>query len=380
MKCWSLTSAAAACLMFLAATSCQSSNQDSSSARGNHNMIQKSQFGTTRDGTPVELYTLTNRNGMVARVMNYGAILTELHVPDRSGKTADVVLGFSDFNDYLQHNPFFGATAGRYANRIANGQFELDGKTYHLFVNNGPNTLHGGKVGFDKRVWKARQTPDLKGVVFSYLSPDGEENFPGNLNVTCTYTLDDDNSLKIEFTATTDKPTIVNLANHSYFNLGGESSGTVLDEILTINADRYTVVNDQLIPTGELRPVSGTPFDFTTPHVIGERIDQVPPGYDHNYVINSGGGKLALAARVKDPGSGRVMEVFTTQPGVQFYTGNFLDGKVVGIGGKPYPKHAGLCLETQHFPDSPHHPEFPSTVLRPGEKYDQATVFKFSVE
>jgi len=343
-------------------------------------MIQKTEFGKTSDGTAVDLYTLTNRNGMIAKVMTYGAILTELDVPDRNGKNADVVLGFADLKDYLERNPFFGATAGRYANRIAGGQFTLDGKTYHLFINNGPNTLHGGKQGFDKKIWKAEphQTADAASVTFSYLSPDGEENFPGKLAVTCTYTLANDNSLKIEFTATTDKPTVVNLANHSYFNLGGESSGQILDHVLYLNADKYTVVNDQLIPTGELRAVKGTPMDFTTPTPVGSRIAQVGSGYDHNYVINSGGGTLALAARVKDPASGRVMEVWTTQPGVQFYTSNFLDGSLTGVGGKNYVKHSGFCLETQHFPDSPNHPDFPSTELRPGQKYDQVTVFRFS--
>ncbi|HXE55026.1 MAG TPA: aldose epimerase family protein [Tepidisphaeraceae bacterium] len=345
-------------------------------------MIQKTEFGQTHDGKPVEMYTLTNRNGMVAKLITYGAILAELHVPDRTGKTADVVLGFNDLNDYLDHNPFFGAVAGRYANRIAKGKFELNGKTYHLFVNNGPNTLHGGKVGFDKKVWKPepKETPNGPSVSFSYLSPDGEENFPGNLNVTVTYTLGNDNWLKIEYVATTDKPTVVNLTNHSYFNLAGESSGTVLDQVMMINADRYTVADDTLIPTGEIRSVKGTPYDFTTPHAIGERIDQASPGYDNNFVLNSGGGKLALAARAKDPKSGRVMEVFTTQPGVQFYTGIHLNGSVVGVGQKPYVKYAGFCLETQHFPDSPNHPEFPTTVLNPGQKFDQVTVFKFSTE
>lgn len=344
--------------------------------------IQKSDFGKTPDGTPVELYTLKNGNGLIAKVMTYGAILTELHVPDRGGKTADVVLGFSNLKDYVEHNPFFGATAGRYANRIARAEFELDGKTYHLFANNGPNSLHGGKKGFDKVVWKARpqESPNGAGVTFSYLSRDGEEGYPGNLNVTCTYSLTDDNALKLEFTATTDKPTVVNLANHSYFNLGGEGSGTILDEVLTINADRYTVVDEQLIPTGEIAGVKGTPLDFTRPTSIGARIDQVKGGYDHNYVLNGRAGQLSFAARVKDPKSGRVMEVFTTQPGVQLYTANFLDGKTIGVSGKPYGRHAAFCLETQHFPDSPHHANFPTTVLRPGEKFDEATVFKFSIE
>ena len=344
--------------------------------------VEKSIFGKTPDGTPVELYTLRNRNGIVAKVMTYGAILTELHVPDRSGKTADIVLGFGNLQDYVEHNPFFGATAGRYANRIARAEFELDGKKYHLFANNGPNSLHGGKKGFDKVVWKAqpKELPNGASVTFGYLSRDGEEGYPGNLSVNCTYSLTDDNALKLEFTATTDKPTVVNLANHSYFNLGGEGSGTILDEALTINADRYTVVDGQLIPTGEIAGVKSTPLDFTQPTPIGARINQVKGGYDHNYVLNGPAGKLSLAARVKDPKSGRVMEVLTSQPGVQLYTANFLDGKTVGVGGKAYGRHAALCLETQHFPDSPHQPDFPTTVLRPGERLDETTVFRFSVE
>jgi aldose 1-epimerase len=344
--------------------------------------IQKSDFGKTHDGIPVELYTLTNKNGLVAKVINYGAILTELQVPDKNGKMADVVLGFADLPDYLDHSPFFGATAGRYANRIADAQFTLNGKTYHLFANNGPTSLHGGKKGFDKQIWKAepKETSDGPSVKFTYLSPDGEENYPGNLNTTCTYTLTNDNALKIEFTATTDKPTVLNLTNHTYWNLGGESSGSILDEVLTINADRYTPVDQNLIPTGELKPVAGTPMDFRKPMPIGSRIDQVPGGYDHNYVLNSPGPKPGFAARLEDPKTGRVMEVLTTQPGVQLYTANHLDGKVAGIGGKPYEGNGAVCLETQHFPDSPNHPDFPTTVLNPGEKFDQVTIYKFSAE
>jgi len=344
--------------------------------------IQKSEFGKTPDGTAIELYTLRNKNGLVAKAMTYGAILTELHVPDKTGKMAGIVLGFGNLQDYVERNPFFGATAGRYANRIANAEFTLDGKAYHLFANNGPNSLHGGKKGFDKVVWKAqpKQSSDGPSVTFSYLSRDGEEGYPGNLNVTCIYTLTDGDALKLEFTAMTDKPTVVNLANHSYFNLGGEGSGTILDEILTINADRYTVVDEQLIPTGEIASVKGTPLDFSSPAPIGARIQRLTGGYDHNYVLNGPAGRLSFAARVKDSKSGRVMEVLTTQPGVQLYTANFLDGKTIGVGGKPYGKHAALCLETQHFPDSPHHPTFPTTTLRPGEKFDQTTIFRFSVE
>jgi aldose 1-epimerase len=345
-------------------------------------MIGKNEFGKLADGTSVEQYTLTNKNGMVAKVINYGAILTELDVADRAGKKSDVVLGFKDLKDYVERSPFFGATAGRFANRIAKGKFSLDETEYSLFVNNGPNSLHGGKKGFDKQIWKAEpgETSDGQSVKFTYVSRDGEEGYPGTLTTICTYTLSNDNSLKIQITATTDKPTVVNLTNHSYFNLAGEGSGTILDHELTINADRYVPVDDTQIPTGELKAVKGTPMDFTTAHVIGERIGQVQPGYDHNYCLNSPGETPALAAHVKDPKSGRVLEVWTTQPGVQLYTGNNLDGKLTGPSGGSYVKHAGFCLETQHYPDSPNRPNFPSSVLRPGKKFDQTTIWKFSAE
>lgn len=344
--------------------------------------IQKTDFGKTQDGQPVELYTLTNRNGMSAKVITYGAILVELQAPDRNGKTADVVLGFTNLNDYLTRSPFFGAVAGRYANRIAKGQFTLDGQTYHLPINNGPNSLHGGNRGFDKRVWKAepKQGPDGQSVTFTYVSKDGEEGYPGTLTATCTYTLGNDNTLKLEYTATTDKPTVVNLTNHSYFNLAGEGSGTILDHVLMINADNYTPTDDTLIPTGQIVPVAGTPYDFRKPAPIGARIDQVGAGYDMNFVLNGPAGQLSSCARLKDPKSGRVMEVLTTQPGVQLYSGIHLDGKLTGPSGRPYVKSGAVCLETQHFPDSPNHPNFPSTVLRPGQKYDEVTVFKFSAQ
>ena len=348
--------------------------------------VTKRDFGKTSDGQPVELYTLTNDHGMVAKIMTYGAIVTELHVPDRNGKNADVVLGFDNLDQYLKGHPFFGAIAGRYANRIAKGQFVLDGKTFHLPINNGPNTLHGGTKGFDKYVWNAepRQSADGVGVAFSLTSPDGDQGFPGTLNATVTYTLTNANELKIDYVATTDKDTVINLTNHSYFNLAGENSGTIDNQIMTIHADRYTPVDETQIPTGQIEPVKGTVFDFTTPHRIGDRIEQVPGGspvgYDHNYVANSRNGSLAPIARVKDPASGRVMEVLTTQPGVQFYTGNFLDGSITGIGGTKYEKHDAFCLETQHYPDSPNHPDFPSTELKPGETYRQTTVFRFSTE
>lgn len=348
--------------------------------------IKQRDFGKTKEGEPVELYTLTNDHGMVAKIMTYGAILTELHVPDKNGKSADVVLGFDNLDQYLKGHPFFGAIAGRYANRIAKGQFELDGQTYHLPINNGPNTLHGGTKGFDKYVWKAepKEGNGSVSLALSMTSPDGDQGFPGNLNVTVTYTLSNDNSLKIDYVATTDKDTVINLTNHSYFNLAGENSGTIEDQILMLNADRYTPVDATMIPTGQIAPVKGTVFDFTKPMAIGARINEVPGGppvgYDHNFVINSSGGSLALCARVKDPKSGRVMEVRTTQPGVQFYTGNFLDGSLTGIGGTKYEKHDALCLETQHFPDSPNHPKFPTTELKPGQTYHQVTVFTFSAE
>jgi aldose 1-epimerase len=352
--------------------------------RGASMSIQKSEFGKTHDGQAVDLYTLTNSNGMIAKVMTYGAILTELDVPDRNGQKADVVLGFKDLGDYLDRNPFFGAVAGRYANRIARGEFTLDGKTYHLPINNGPNTLHGGKKGFDKKVWKAepKETPAGPSVALTCVSPDGEEGFPGTLTAACIYTLGNDNSLTYEFVATTDKPTVVNLANHSYFNLAGEGSGTILDHIMQINAESYTEVDDGLIPTGKISDVKGTPLDFTQPMAIGARIGQLTQvgGYDHNYILNAPGPRPGLCARVKDPKSGRVMEVFTTQPAVQFYSAIHLGGNLVGPSGKAYVKYGAFCLETQHYPDSPHHPEFPTTVLRPGEKYDQTTILKFSAE
>ena len=347
-------------------------------AAQNKNMtkIQVDNFGTMPDGTVIKRYTLTNKNGLAAKVMDYGAILTELWVPDKSGKIENVVAGFDNLKQYLDGHPFFGATTGRYANRIAKGKFTLDGKEYTLATNNGPNHLHGGRKGFDKQVWKSEAKDGS--VKFTYLSKDGEEGYPGNLNVTVTYTLTDDNELRIDYTGTTDKPTVVNLTNHSYFNLAG--SGDVLGHELKIEADRYTPVDQNLIPTGEIAPVKGTPLDFTTAETIGKRIDQLKPtpgGYDHNYVLNSGGKSLALAARVREPNRGRVMETLTTEPGMQLYTANFVDGKLTGVGGVRYVKHGAFCLETQHFPDSPNKPNFPSTVLRPGETYETTTIYRF---
>ncbi len=349
--------------------------------------IQRSDFGKTPDGTTVDLYTLTNRNGMVAKIMTFGGIVTELHTPDRSGKMGDVVLGFDNLDQYLPQDathkghPYFGALIGRYANRIAKGTFTVDGQTYHVPVNNGPNSLHGGLVGFDKVVWKAEpvRSHDGPSLRLTHLSPDGDQGYPGNLTATVTYTLTDNNELKIDYVATTDKATPVNLTNHSYFNLAGQ--GDVLAYELMLNADRYTPVDDTLIPTGQIASVKGTPLDFTTAMPIGARIDQIPAsigGYDHNFVINGAAGHMRLAARVHDPASGRTVEVFTTQPGVQLYTGNFLDGTLTGKNGFTYQKHDALCLETQHFPDSPNQPNFPNTILRPGQRLHEVTVYRFS--
>jgi aldose 1-epimerase len=353
-------------------------------AQGGGAGVTKTDFGKA-DGKPVELYTLTNAKGMKATVMTYGATMTGLWVPDRDGKLADVVLGFDDLQGYLKDHPFFGSTVGRVANRIAKGKFTLDGKEYKLFVNNGPNTLHGGKKGFDKQIWTATPVPvkDGAAIKFTYTSPDGEEGYPGKLTASVTYTLTKDNELKLDYEATTDKATPLNLTNHSYFNLAGQGTGTILGHELTLEADKYTPPDDTLIPTGEIKTVKGSPLDFTTPHTIGERIGQLkgdPRGYDHNFVLNAGGKKLASAARVREPKSGRVMEVLTTEPGVQLYTSNFLDGKLKGKGGVAYPQYAALCMETQHFPDSVNHANFPSTILRPGETFRSTTMYRFSAK
>ena len=341
--------------------------------------IKKQVFGKTEDGKNVDLYTLTNTNGLKAKIMTYGGIVTSLQVPDRNGNLADIVLGCDSLDEYIKNNPYFGALVGRYANRIAKGKFTLDGFEYTLATNNGSNHLHGGIKGFDKVVWKAEkmQTDEGPALKLTYRSRDGEEGYPGNLSCIVSYTLTNNNKLKISYEAKTDKATIINLTHHSYFNLSGHNSGDILGHELMLNADHFTPVDKDLIPTGEIKPVKGTPMDFTKPMVIGSRIKQVQGGYDHNYVLNSSDGSLALAASVYEPKSGRVMEIFTTGPGIQFYTGNFLDGSVKGKGAV-YNKHAGFCLETQHFPDSPNKPDFPSVVLKPGEKYTQLTVHKFS--
>ncbi len=353
--------------------------------------VAKQTFGVA-DGQTAELFTLTNRNGLVAKLTNYGAILTELQVPDRSGKLADVVLGFDSFAEGYDKNPaYFGATVGRVANRIAKAQFTLDGKPYQLAVNNGPNTLHGGKSGFDKRIWHARPITTAAGpaIIFTYLSRDGEEGYPGNLTTTVIYTLTHNNELIVEMSAESDAPTIVNLAHHTYWNLAGHDSGTILDHVLTIHADRYTPVDSTLIPTGELAPVAKTPFDFTEAKPIGRDIPPAsadakdPGGYDHNFVLRGKLGELHPAAKVTDPKSGRTMELLTTEPGMQLYTGNFLDGSIHGKGGVTYNKNAAFCLETQHYPDSIHHegdPNWPTIILRPGQTYRHVMVHKFTAE
>jgi aldose 1-epimerase len=348
--------------------------------------VEQKSFGT-RDGRPVNLYTLTNSHGVEIHAMNYGGIILSIRVPDRKGQFADIVLGHDTMEGYIPNPPYLGAIVGRYANRIANGSFTLDGKTYTLPKNDGPNTLHGGITRtFDKVVWDAEPLKGKTGVAFTYLSKDGEEGFPGNMKVTVTYTLNDANELTIDYQATTDKASPINVSQHSYFNLKGEGNGDILDHEIMINADRFTPVDKNLIPTGELKPVKGTPFDFTTSTRIGSRIEDkdeqltLGHGYDHNFVINRKGPGLTLAARVYEPTTGRTLEVSTTQPGVQFYTGNFLDGTVTGKEGHVYKRRMGLCLETQHFPDSPNHPDFPTTILRPGEKFHQTTVFKFSTK
>lgn len=345
--------------------------------------IEEKSWGTV-EGRPVKLFTLRNGKGTIVKVTNYGLIITEIHAADRHGKPGNIVLGFDNLEQYQKGHPFFGAIAGRVANRIAKGKFTLDGQEYTLAVNNGPNHLHGGLKGFDKQVWDATPLaaqPAEQGIEFHYLSKDGEEGYPGNLDVTVTYTLTDENELRVDYRAKTDKATPVNLTNHSYFNLAG--AGDTLGTEIQINADRYTPTDQTLIPTGELAPVKGTPLDFTTPTTMGARLGQLkdfPGGYDHNFVLNGGGKSLAFAARAYEPRSGRVLEVFTTEPGVQLYNGIGLDGKLTGVGGVSYVKYGGFCLETQHFPDAINHPSFPSVVLRPGSSFKSTTVFKFAAK
>jgi aldose 1-epimerase len=367
-------------------TQCGSGQETSPAAGEKMKMsISRTFFGKTGDGESVDLYTLTNADKMVVKITNYGCIVTSIMVADKNGKWDDVVLGFDSLEKYLAGHPYFGAVVGRYGNRIAKARFMLAGVTYKLAANNGENHLHGGIKGFDKVVWKAEEIKGEKevGVRLTYLGKDGEEGYPGNLSAVVTYTLTNDNELKIHYRAETDKPTPVNLTHHSYFNLGGAGSGDILGHELTLYADRYTPVDEGLIPTGELKPVKDTPMDFTTPTAIGKRIHEVKGGYDHNYVLNNWNEvqpSLRLAAKVEEPISGRVMEVWTTEPGMQFYSGNFLDGSITGKQGKVYDRHFGFCLETQHFPDSPNKPNFPSTILEPGGKYTHTTVYRFKTQ
>jgi len=348
------------------------------------NRLQEKEFGKMPDGTVVKLFTLRNAKGMTAKVMAYGAVLTELQVPDLRGTTTNVVLGADNLEQYLKGFPASAAVIGRFANRIAKAKFTLDGVEYKLAANNGENHLHGGRKGFAQVVWQAKPLPagpHGAGVQFSYVSKDGEEGYPGNLDVRVTYTLTDDNELRLDYEATTDKPTAVNLTNHAYFNLAG--FGTVLEHELWLAAERYTLADDQLIPTGEIAPVKGTPLDFTRATPIGARIEQLKPklnGYDHNFVLSSGGKSLSLAARVIEPKSGRVLEMRTTEPGMQLYTGNHLNGMQAGVGGVVYPRHGGFCLETQHYPDSVNRPSFPSAILRPGQTFKSTTSFAFSAK
>jgi len=366
-------------------TSGKSKNQ----SQGNKSMpIEKQLFGTTPQGEDVFIYTLTNQNDLQVRIITYGAIVVSLEVPDRDGNIDDIVLGYDDLNGYINNNPYFGAIVGRYGNRINKGIFKLSGKQYLLAKNNGENHLHGGIKGFDKVVWKGEsiEQKDAAGVALSYLSPDGEEGYPGNLTCQVTYFLTNNNELIVDYKATTDKITILNLTHHSYFNLTGQGKGDILNHQLQIKANYFTPVDQGLITTGDLQPVKDTPFDFRESTAIGERIDLKHPqlqyggGYDHNWVLTNQNGSLALAAKVIEPSSGRVMEIHTTEPGIQFYSGNFLDGTIKGKNKVVYYHRTGFCLETQHYPDSPNKPDFPSVVLKPGQTYTQKTVHRFNTQ
>ncbi len=350
--------------------------------------IEKQSFGKTNDSIAVDLYTLTNAHGVKVKITNYGGIITSILALDKSGKLGDVVLGYDNLEGYLKMNPYFGCIVGRYGNRIARGKFNLNGKTYSLAINNEPNHLHGGIKGFDKVVWTAKEIKDKDtvGLELTYLSKDGEEGYPGNLSVKVIYKLTNENELRINYEATTDQPTVCNLTNHTYFNLKDAGVSSILDHELMLDADYLTPVDATLIPTGELQPVAGTPFDFKTPTAIGARINAEDEqikfglGYDHNFVLNGEAGKLRLAGKLFEATTGRVVEVWTTEPGIQFYSGNFLDGSITGKNGTVYRYRHGLCLETQHYPDSPNQPNFPSTVLNPGEKYQTTTIYKFLVK
>jgi aldose 1-epimerase len=375
---WMLVLGASACVVCLAGCATSHSEAD----------ITKQPFGTAPDGKAVELYTLRNAKGAEAKIMTYGGIVQSLTMPDRNGKYDDIVLGYDNLDGYVKNNPYFGALIGRYGNRIGGAKFTLEGKTYTLAANNGPNSLHGGVKGFDKVVWTANPASTSKGpaLELTYVSKDGEEGFPGTLSVKAVYTLTDDNELRIDFTATTDKTTVANLTHHSYFNLRGQGNGDILGHEVYMNSDKTTPVDKELITTGEYAPVDGTPFDFRKPTAIGARIDnpdtqlQYGPGYDHNWVINKPMGKYGLQARVTEPTTGRIMEVLSDEPGLQFYAGNFLDGSITGKGGKVYQRRTGFCMEPQHYPDSPNKPQFPSVTLRPGETFKNTIVYKFSAK
>ena len=350
--------------------------------------ITKASFGKTTDGNTADLYTLINDAGAIAKITNYGGIITSLSMPDKNGLYEDVVLGYDSLSDYLKDSPYFGALIGRYGNRIAKGKFSLDNKSYTLPVNNGPNSLHGGTKGFDKVLWNAStiETDDAVGLKLLYESPDGDQGYPGNLKVEVNYLLGNDNTLKITYKASTDQKTIVNLTQHSYFNLSGNTRNNILDHLLTINADQYIPINENLIPLGKLEDVSGTPFDFRDATAIGKRINEENKqlknggGYDHCWVLNSSNSESRLVAKLEHPTSGRIMEVYTTEPGLQFYSGNFLDGTLNGKYNTVYEKYTGLALETQHYPDSPNQPDYPSVVLNPGEVYSTSTTYKFSAK
>jgi len=352
--------------------------------------IKKSDFGKTSDGKIVEKYSVSNASGLEMNVINYGGIITSLKIPDKNGKYEDVVLGLDNIKDYEDGSPYFGAIIGRYGNRIANAKFSLDGKDYKLDANNGPNSLHGGKKGFDKVIWNVEPNSgeNEASLKLSYMSPDGEGGFPGNLQITVTYTLNSNNELYVNYEATTDEKTVINLTQHTYFNLTGDFSKKVLDHIVEINADSFLPVNKTLIPTGKLKPVAGTPFDFTEPKTISKGITQensneqlnIGGGFDHSWILNKENKEVAFAASAYEPESGRFMEVYTSEPAIQFYTGNFLDGSLPAKGGGEYEKRSGFCMETQHYPDSPNQENFPSTILKPGETYTSETSYKFSVK
>jgi aldose 1-epimerase len=359
--------------------SCQNKSIKSGLTAENTPAITRENFGDSISGKPIYLYTLKNTNGVVIKITNYGGTITSIIAPDKNGMMGDIVLGFDSLQPYVDGCPYFGSIIGRYGNRINKGKFSLDGKEYELTINNGKNHLHGGKIGFDKVVWESEiiDKDSIDILKLTYYSKDGEEGYPGNLSATVYYSLNNYNELVIEYETETDRTTIVNLTNHSYFNLAGK--GSILDQKLKIAANNYTPVDTNLIPTGEIANVNGTPFDFTIQHTIGERIGQVPGGYDHNFILTRTSSDIEWCASLEDTTSGRKLDVYSTEPGLQFYSGNFLNSNITGKYGQVYNKYAALCLETQHFPDSPNNPAFPSTVLKPGEKYHTKTIYRFSI-